>query len=130
MARYRLAPLAAADIAGILQWSRARFGAATARRYGALLVAAMRDVASDPNRPGSTTQPELSRGARSWHVRLSRSHSTAGAVQHPRHVVIYRADGDGVVILRVLHDSMDLPRHLDPTPDSEAQGSGPVARPA
>jgi toxin ParE1/3/4 len=31
---------------------------------------------------------------------------------HGRHYIIYRPERDGVKILRILHDSMDIARHL------------------
>jgi len=32
-----------------------------------------------------------------------------------KHVVIYRIDNEGIIVLRVLHGSMDIPRHLEST---------------
>lgn len=38
--------------------------------------------------------------------------SAAGIVRHPRHFLIYRMQGGQLVIGRVLHDAMELARHL------------------
>jgi toxin ParE1/3/4 len=63
---------------------------------------------------GSTRRPELGEGVFSWHFRQSRNRSSAGRVSRPGHFLTYRIDDDTVVIGRVLHDAMDLQRHLDP----------------
>ncbi|MBX3029704.1 MAG: type II toxin-antitoxin system RelE/ParE family toxin [Chloroflexi bacterium] len=114
MARYRLTREAEADIESIASWSEARFGRESRRRYIALLVAAFLDVTEDPTRIGHVARPELGEGIRSWHLRGSRHHSTGRAVRQPRHILIYRVDGDVIEIVRVLHDAMDPRRHLDP----------------
>ncbi len=119
MARHRLTHAAEADVAEIAVWSQARFGDGARRRYVALIAAAVLDVADDPDRVGHSPLPELGDGIRTWHLRLSRRRSTAGAVRRPRHVVVYRVEDDVVAILRVLHEAMDLPRRLDSTSDSE-----------
>jgi len=112
-ADYRLSRTAQADIRQILAWSHEQFGAAAAERYRALLAAALRDVAQQRDGPGSTVRPELGPGVFTWHLHRSRTHSTGGTVHHPRHVVVYRLEEGTVVVGRVLHDAMELRRHLD-----------------
>jgi toxin ParE1/3/4 len=56
----------------------------------------------------------LGDGVRSYHLRQSLTRTIGGVVREPRHFLIYRLDADGVVIGRVLHESMDLERHIDP----------------
>lgn len=116
MVRYRLSAAAQADILDILAWSQAQFGEDARRRYEALIVAALRDVATQPDRPGSLERPELGPAVQSWHLRLSRehAHTELGLVRHPRHFLIYRQQSDAIVIARVLHEAMELARHLDP----------------
>ena len=77
----------------------------------ALIVAALRDVSSQP---GSPARPELGEGVRSWHLRLSREHARTdtGIVCRPRHFLIYRAQSQMTVIGRVLHDSLEPTQHL------------------
>ena len=65
-------------------------------------------------RPGSVARPELGPGVLTWHLRRSRTRSTGGTVHQPRHFVVYRLDTDVVIVDRILHDAMDLRRHLDP----------------
>lgn len=115
MARYRLSAAARADIKRILAWSHERFGAAARLRYEALIVAALTDVAAEPERAGSSARPELGEDVRVWHLRHSRKagNREVGAVHRPRHFLIYRIEGDLVVIGRVLHDAMDLVEHME-----------------
>ena len=114
MARYRISAAATNDVYSILRWSGAHFGERARRRYAALIVAAIRDVAQNPCGVGTKARPELGDGVYSWHLSQSREHVTGSLVHKPRHFLIYRADNGIVVIGRVLHDSMDLERHIDP----------------
>ncbi|MFZ2649701.1 MAG: type II toxin-antitoxin system RelE/ParE family toxin [Burkholderiaceae bacterium] len=107
---------AQADVIDILAWTQAQFGEAARLRYESLIVAAFRDVATQPDRPGSIERPELGAGVRTWHLRLSRDHvgTGAGVVRRPRHFLIYRLEPALLVVGRVLHDAMELARHSDP----------------
>jgi len=71
MGRYRLTESAQADIMEILAWSQTQFGEEARRRYEALIIAALRDVATHPEGAGTTPRPELGDGVRSWHLRLT-----------------------------------------------------------
>lgn len=115
MPRYVLAPVAERDIEQILAWSHEQFGEQARLRYEALLVRAIQDVVEDPDRAGSHERPEIAAVARTYHLRHSRDRVTraSGRVSRPRHFLLYRVQSDGQVeIGRVLHESMDLPRHL------------------
>ena len=92
MLRYRLSDAAQADVTNILAWTHEQFGEAARLRDERLIIAAFRDVATQPDRPGSITRPELGAGVRSWHLRLSRDHVAKGAavVRRPRHFFVYR----------------------------------------
>jgi toxin ParE1/3/4 len=109
-----LSRIALADIREALKWSEQTFGRRAAARYRALLKQAIRDIATDPERPGSKERPELSRGARTYHLRFSRERARAsGSVRTPRHFLLYRRRDDGAIeVARVLHDVRDLERHL------------------
>jgi toxin ParE1/3/4 len=115
MLRYRLSAAAQADVLDILAWTHEQFGEGARLRYEALLVAALRDTAQEPERVGSIPRPELGAGVRSWHLRLSRHHARTptGPVRRPRHFLIYRFEPGWLVVGRVLHDAMELARHLD-----------------
>jgi toxin ParE1/3/4 len=114
MAGYRLTHAARADIVSILRWSHEQFGEEARKRYEALIATAIRDAASRSNEAGHTPRPELGEGVFSWHLSRSRPRSPAGKVHRPRHFLVCCRDGDMLVIGRVLHDAMDLPRHVDP----------------
>jgi toxin ParE1/3/4 len=115
MPQFLIAQAAVADIESILAWTHETFGAKARRRYEALLIRSISDVANQPDRPGSCSRPEIAATARTYHLFHScqRVTSGVGRVRHPRHFVLYRTRPDGTVeIGRVLHDSMDLSRHL------------------
>lgn len=116
MFRYRLSEAAQGDVLDILAWTDERFGEAARLRYESLIVSALRDVARQPERPGSLALPELGTDVRSWHLRLSRERANPGEgiVRRPRHFLVYRLEPGLVVVGRVLHDAMELARHLDP----------------
>lgn len=116
MIRYRLSDAARADVVDILAWTHAQFSEVARLRYESLIVAALRDVVSRPDQPGSIERPELGNGVRSWHLRLSRDHvaNTAGVVRRPRHFLIYRIEPDLLVVGRLLHDAIELARNADP----------------
>jgi toxin ParE1/3/4 len=95
-------------------WSEQRFGKRAALRYRALLKQALRDIAADPERPGSRPRPEVADGVRSYHLFFSRdrARTALGVVGEPRHFLIYRHCEKRIDVVRVLHDARDLRRHL------------------
>ncbi len=113
MARYRLTHAAQADIVSILAWSHDRFGEEARKRYEALITTAIRDAATRGDLGGRTARPELGDGVFAWHLAQSRPRAPGGRVHRPRHFLICRQDGDVLVVGRVLHDAMELRRHLD-----------------
>lgn len=115
MTTYRLSDAAQSDIIEILGWTHATFGTAARKRYEKLLATALRDVAVDPLRAGTNIRAELGEDVRSYHLRYSRERakSETGLVKNPRHLLLYRALRPGLVgVGRVLHDSMEIERHL------------------
>lgn len=114
MAGYRLTRAAQTDIAEILAWSHEQFGAEARKRYEALIATAIRDAASRTDDGAHKSRPELGIGVFSWHLSRSRARTTGGKVNRPRHILICRRDGNTLIIGRVLHDAMDLRRHIDP----------------
>lgn len=114
MAGYRLSDAARADIVSILAWSHEQFGEEARQRYEALITAAIRDAAKSGDDVEGMPRPELGEGIFSWHLSRSRALPSGDKVHRPRHLLICRRDGDTLVIGRVLHDAMDLRRHVDP----------------
>jgi toxin ParE1/3/4 len=111
MARFRLSLRARADLARILATSAERWGTQGRQRYAALIAAAIRRVASDPEGRSTQSRDDLLRGIRSFHTRYART--AALKVKSPVHVLYYRAVAPGLVeIVRVLHEHMDPGRHI------------------
>lgn len=113
MPRYRLTHAAQADIISILAWSHEQFGEEARKRYEALIATAIRDAAACGGTAERVPRPELGDGMFAWHLAQSRTRSPGGTVRRPRHFLICRLDGDVLVVGRVLHDAMELRRHLD-----------------
>lgn len=109
-----LASAAQPDIRLILAWTHEHFGEAARARYKKLLKQAILDVARDRDLPGSIKRPELGKDICTYRIFHSRTHVPAKErVRHPRHfLVYYKTDEVNVTIVRVLHDSMDLSRHI------------------
>jgi toxin ParE1/3/4 len=110
----RIAAPAFEDIGNIWVWTVGRFGHAAALRYEALIGQAIADLADDPVRLAAKERSDLLPGLWSYHLAFSRAHvSDDVAVKSPRHFVIFRHLQPGVIeIVRILHDSSDLARHL------------------
>jgi toxin ParE1/3/4 len=103
----RLTAAAETDFRDIVQWTTERFGQAQARAYAETLSAALAALAAGPTAIGVKPRNDIGKGLFSFHVtRVGR---------RGRHFVIFRIAGyedPAIEVLRLLHDSMDLPRHL------------------
>jgi len=117
--RLRVAETAKIDIEDLLAWSEQRFGVAARQRYEALLARALLDVSEDVVRSGVRARPELGAGMFSYHLHFSRKRAVTHACQavsevhRRRHFLVWRSAEDRLVeILRLLHDAMELSRHL------------------
>jgi len=102
------------DIAAIIRRSLREFGEAASLRYEALISQALRDLRSDPERPGSKENFEVMvEGARTYDLGFSRSRVAGARVKTPRHFLLYRkVDPFVIEVSRVLDESCDLVRHL------------------
>ncbi|MDA7980181.1 MAG: type II toxin-antitoxin system RelE/ParE family toxin [Pirellulales bacterium] len=115
MATLRIAPAAKRDLELILSWTHENFGERIRRSYESLIVQALSDIADNPDRTGSQRRKDISSVARTYHLYFSRSNSRSRQllIRQPRHFLLFRAVDDGLVeVARILHDSMDLQRHL------------------
>lgn len=110
----RVSAPALEDISDIWGWTVEHFGTAAALRYEGLIEQAIADLADDPERPAAKHRPELLPGLWSYHLAASRTRVEGDRVrQAPRHFVLFRYLQPGVIeIVRVLHDSRDLSRHV------------------
>jgi toxin ParE1/3/4 len=103
--RVRLSASAELDFANILKWTTENFGARQSRIYRDTLVQAIGDLASGPDVAGSKVRDDIMPGLRMLHVAR---HGRRG-----RHFLLYRVGRGSVIeISRILHDGMDLQRHL------------------
>ena len=104
--RVRLTATAASDFEYILEWTVERFGEVQAFVYAETLSLAIQALTEGPSIPGVRQREQILKGLYSLHV------TRQG--RRGRHFVMFRiaASGDAIDVLRILHDSMDLPRHL------------------
>lgn len=107
--RIKLSQRARQDLDDILAWTIREFGEDAVLRYELLIAQAIKDLVSDPLRPGSRTLDETRvDGLRRYHLSSSRDRTPTPRVSRPRHFILYRVDGDTFAIVRVLHDARDL----------------------
>jgi toxin ParE1/3/4 len=96
MAEYRLTSRAEADLEKIANYTIEQFGIEQARRYRDGLENCFQSLAENP---------KLGRSAEQLAPNLRR-------FEHRSHIIFYVPQDNGVLIIRVLHESMDAPRHL------------------
>ncbi|MGX1742375.1 type II toxin-antitoxin system RelE/ParE family toxin [Bosea sp. NPDC055353] len=94
-ASYRLSPLAVADLERIWSWTARRWSTEQAESYHAGLVAAF---------------DGLSRGRKEGRAVDVRGGYFKYAVGS--HLIFYRLSAIGVDVIRILHQRMDVERHL------------------
>ena len=108
--RVRLGAAAELDFANILKWTTENFGARQSRAYQNTLVQAIGELADGPDVSGSKAQDEIMSGLRTVHV--------ARQGRRGSHFLMYRVVTETTIeettieIVRILHDRMDLQRHL------------------
>jgi len=104
----RLAAAAEADFRQILAWTRERFGKAQAFAYADTIALALEALHEGPETIGVKPRGDILKGLSSLHV--------ARQGRKGRHFILFRvtrgAQPEVIEVLRILHDSMDLPRHL------------------
>jgi toxin ParE1/3/4 len=104
MMNVRLSAAADADFDNIWQWTAHRFGVEQAQTYHALLYEVLTKLASDRSGLLGRPREDLGPGLRTLHV------------SRGRHVIVFCIGESGgkpaIDVLRVLHDAMDLARHV------------------
>ena len=106
--RVSLTPRSKADFQDILAWTAEIFGIRQARTYEATLRAALRDLAAGPGHPLVRRICDVQSSA--WRLHVGRT--------GPRRPALHRQADDTktlVVVLRILHDAMDLERRVPAT---------------
>jgi toxin ParE1/3/4 len=108
----RLSLAAEADLESIFLWTVDRFGEGQARAYEGILKKALSSLRQGPSIPGSRPRPDIAPGLFSLHAaRISR---------RARHFIFFQTDSHGrIEIVRVLHDGMDIRKHLPPDETEE-----------
>jgi toxin ParE1/3/4 len=101
----RLAETAEHDVLDALLWTADQFGPLQAEDYLETLTLALEALNSGPDLVGSSVRNDIGPGIRTLHVaRLGRK---------GRHFVVYRvAEGHTIDVIRLLHDRMDLAKHV------------------
>jgi len=106
--RVRLTAVAQQDFRDILRWTTEKFGVNQARTYAETLSLALEDLCAGPGILGAKARNEIGLAIYSLHVTRKR--------RKGRHFVMFQVgnvDGENVIdVLRILHDSMDIARHL------------------
>lgn len=112
----RLAAAAEQDFREILRWTGENFGRGQARTYARTLSNALHDLALGPSIMGVRRRDDIGLGIHTLHV--------ARKGRKGRHFIAFRvvpSRGEHIIeVLRLLHDSMDLPRHLPAANESES----------
>jgi toxin ParE1/3/4 len=96
MAEYRLGPRARNDLDAVFDYTVAQWGLSQAVRYIDLIEAACADLAKAPRRAQDCAH--IRPGYRRWRVE--------------QHVLYFRQTRYGIAIVRILHQRMDIARHL------------------
>lgn len=105
--RIRLSAAAERDFVGIVEWTAETFGIRQAKTYQRTLMLALAVLQHGPEVPDSEPRDEIRSGLRRLHV--------ARKGRRGRQFILYRtADADRIEIVRILHDSMDVSRHIPP----------------
>ncbi|MDE2607591.1 MAG: type II toxin-antitoxin system RelE/ParE family toxin [Burkholderiales bacterium] len=103
--KVRLGHQAEQDYVEILHWTARTFGEAQASAYAETISRAIEALQEGPEIRGSRARDDIEPGIRTLHV--------ARDGRKGRHFVVFRAGaGNTIDVLRLLHDSMDLARHV------------------
>lgn len=103
----RVSTVAQRDIEEIIEWTAEHFGERQATTYARTLIAALQTLHEGPQVAGARERNEIGKGIHTLHVAR---HGCKG-----RHFVMFRVavgPPDTFDVLRVLHDAMDLARHI------------------
>ena len=103
--KVRLSAAAHRDFAEIIRWTLKTFGRAQARRYGEAINLVLGQLVTGPELPASRARPDL--GPQVRVVAIARQGRRSS------HLLVYRsAAGSELEVIRILHDAMDLARHV------------------
>lgn len=110
--RVRLTHQAESDFLEISRWTAENFGPLQRAHYAETVTLAIEALHGGPKVLETQARDEIARGIRTLHV--------ARQGRKGRHFVVFRAaKGQIVEVLRLLHDSMDLARHVPEADDEQ-----------
>lgn len=120
----RYFPTARTDIKNALKWSAENFGKVACHRYKQLIAVALAEIAANPELAHSYQPTGLQKGVRLYHLKHSRTRAVVEGqiVRRPRHFIAYMVIGSDTVIVRVLHERMEITRHLEEPFNAERTG--------
>jgi toxin ParE1/3/4 len=102
----RLSETAEADHDEILRWTGRRFGISRVAVYALLVAETLARLEFGPDIAGARQRDEIDSGLRTLHVG-----------RRGRHIILFRIStelDETIDVLRILHDAMDLARHVQP----------------
>jgi toxin ParE1/3/4 len=99
-----LAAAAQADLDNIAAWTTENFGPSQAEHCIEAILDTIDELTASESPPRSLARDEIAKGFRTLHMR------TRG--RRGRHFLLSSETADEVRIQRVLHDSMELSRHI------------------
>jgi len=106
----RLAETAQQDLDSIYIWTYEHFGPTQAEHYRRVILNTLKDLREGPHVIGATSHAELPSHLRVLHV--------ARKGRRGRHYAVFDAPATGGIrVVRILHDSMDMRRHVPKEPD-------------
>jgi toxin ParE1/3/4 len=101
----RLASQAEQDLIDVTLWTAENFGTRQAEHYAKTIALAIEALHDGPEILGAKVRDEIGAGIRTLHV--------ARQGRKGRHFVAFSVtEGHIINVLRLLHDSMDLAKHL------------------
>lgn len=116
--RIRPTTTAESDLRNILRWTAGQSGHAQARICSETLARAMQALTGGPHIAGLRRRDGIAQGLMTLHV--------ARNGRKGRHFVLYRvsesAEAPMIEVLRLLHDSMDLVRHVGSATEDSPPG--------
>lgn len=115
--RVRLTTTAEQDLQDILRWTAVQFGHAQARTYSETLTRAIQALTDGPHVAGSQQRESIARGLMALHV----ARGGRKGRQFVLHRVSEATEAPTIEVLRLLHDSMDLVRHVGSATDDSPQ---------
>lgn len=110
--KIKLAKHAQDDVSQALEWSQHQHGTQAAIRYLELIKLALKDIQTKPDRLGVHSHTSLSKISL-YHLRHSAKHlPKEQLVKQPKHMLVFRANTKQLLVLRLLHESMDIDMQL------------------